>query len=44
LCNSNDELFLFEESFQRDKEEKRVEKIRNQVSNSYSDFFRSGSI
>jgi hypothetical protein len=45
LCNSDDELFLFEESFQRVKEEKRVEEIRNQVSNSYySDFFRSGSI
>lgn len=28
LCNSNDELFLFEESFQREKEEKRLEKIR----------------
>jgi hypothetical protein len=30
LCNSNDELFLFEESFQREKEEKRVEKIRKE--------------
>lgn len=28
LCNSNDDLFLFEESFQRVKEEKRIEKIR----------------
>ena len=28
LCNDNDELFLFEESFQRVKEEKRLEKIR----------------
>jgi hypothetical protein len=28
LCNSDDELFLFEESFQRMKEEKRIEKIR----------------
>jgi len=28
LCNSTDELFLFEESFQRAKEEKRVEKIK----------------
>ena len=45
LCNSDDELFLFEESFQRVKEEKRVEEIRNQVSNSYySDFFWSGSV
>ncbi len=45
LCNSDDELFLFEESFQRVKEEKRVEEIRNQVSNSYySDFFWSGYI
>lgn len=30
LCNSDDELFLFEESFQREKEEKRVEKIRKE--------------
>ena len=30
LCNSDDELFLFEESFQRVKEEKRVEKIRKE--------------
>lgn len=46
LCNSDDQLFLFEESFQRVKEEKRVEKIRkNENSNSYySDFFRSGSV
>jgi hypothetical protein len=45
LCNSDDELFLFEESFQREKEEKRVEEIRNQVSKSYyPDFFQSGSI
>jgi hypothetical protein len=28
LCNSTDDLFLFEESFQRVKEEKRLEKIR----------------
>jgi len=28
LCNDNDDLFLFEESFQRKKEEKRLEKIR----------------
>jgi hypothetical protein len=28
LCNDNDDLFLFEESFQRVKEEKRVEKIK----------------
>ena len=28
LCNSTDDLFLFEESFQRVKEEKRVEKIK----------------
>ena len=28
LCNSTDELFLFEDSFQRNKEEKRLEKIR----------------
>ena len=28
ICNSDDELFLFEESFQRMKEEKRLEKIR----------------
>lgn len=28
LCNSHDDLFLFEESFQREKEEKRVEKIK----------------
>jgi hypothetical protein len=28
LCNSDDELFLFEDSFQREKEEKRFEKIR----------------
>jgi hypothetical protein len=28
LCNDNDDLFLFEESFQREKEEKRLEKIR----------------
>ena len=28
LCNDNDDLFLFEESFQRAKEEKRLEKIR----------------
>jgi hypothetical protein len=28
LCNENDDLFLFEESFQRAKEEKRIEKIR----------------
>jgi hypothetical protein len=28
LCNDNDDLFLFEESFQREKEEKRVAKIR----------------
>lgn len=28
LCNSDDELFLFEESIQREKEEKRLEKIR----------------
>ena len=30
LCNSNDDLFLFEESFQRVKEEKRIEKIRKE--------------
>ena len=30
LCNDNDDLFLFEESFQRKKEEKRVEKIRKE--------------
>ena len=30
LCNSNDDLFLFEESFQREKEEKCVEKIRKE--------------
>jgi len=28
LCNENDDLFLFEESFQRAKEQKRIEKIR----------------
>ena len=28
LCNDNDDLFLFEESFQRAKEEKRLQKIR----------------
>ena len=28
LCNSTDDLFLFEESFQRKKEEKRLEKIK----------------
>ena len=28
LCNDNDDLFLFEESFQRAKEQKRIEKIR----------------
>jgi hypothetical protein len=28
LCNSTDDLFLFEESFQRVKEEKRLKKIR----------------
>ena len=28
LCNDNDDLFLFEDSFQREKEEKRFEKIR----------------
>jgi hypothetical protein len=30
LCNSDDELFLFEESFQREKEEKRIQKIRKE--------------
>jgi len=30
LCNSDDELFLFEESFQRVKEEKRLERIRKE--------------
>jgi len=30
LCNSNDDLFLFEESFQRAKEEKRIQKIRKE--------------
>ncbi len=30
LCNSNDELFLFEESFQRMKEEKHIENIRKE--------------
>jgi len=28
LCNSNNELFLFEDSFQREKEEKHFEKVR----------------
>lgn len=30
LCNDNDDLFLFEESFQRAKEQKRIEKIRKE--------------
>jgi hypothetical protein len=31
LCNENDDLFLFEESFQREKEEKRIERVRKEV-------------